>query len=155
MKKLTKLLTVLICIVTCASLMACSSYSSVKATLEDIGYQVVQNEEDGDDRADTMQEESEVAVKAYVFSNKDSLGLLEILKYNVVIVFEFNSTKEMLEFYEDSDTLQGLLKDIKDDGTAEEFYNDLVDKGYAKGNCLVFSTNLLVAEDVCDAIKNA
>lgn len=153
MKKLTKLLTVLICVVTCASLMACSSYSSVKATLEDIGYALVESAEDTE--AEDMQEESEVAVKAYVFSNKDSLGLLEILKYNVVIVFEFNSTKEMLEFYEDSDTLQGLLQDIKDDGTAEEFYNDLVDKGYAKGNCLVFSTNLLVAEDVCDAIKNA
>ena len=78
-----------------------------------------------------------------------------MLKYNVVIVFEFNSTKEMLEFYEESNTMQGLIQDIQEDGTAEEFYNDLVDKGYAKGNCLIMSTNLLVAGDVCDAIKNS
>ena len=153
MKKLTKLLTVLLCVVMCASLMACSSYSSVKATLEDIGYALVESAEDTE--AEDMQDESEVVVKAYVFSNEDSLGLFEILKYNVVIVFEFNSTKEMLEFYEDSNTMQGLIQDIQEDGTAEEFYNDLVDKGYAKGNCLIMSTNLLVAGDVCDAIKNS
>lgn len=153
MKKLTKLLTVLLCVVMCASLMACSSYSSVKATLEDIGYALVESAEDTE--AEDMQDESEVVVKAYVFSNEDSLGLFDMLEYNIVIVFEFNSTKEMLEFYEESNTMQGLIQDIQEDGTAEEFYNDLVDKGYAKGNCLIMSTNLLVAGDVCDAIKNS
>ena len=57
--------------------------------------------------------------------------------------------------YKESDTLKGFIKDVKDDGSAQEFYNSLVEKGYANGNCLIFSTNPLAAEDVKTAIKNA
>ena len=155
MTRLSKFFAVLLTSLLCVSLVACSSFNLVKTTLEEVGYQVVQNEEDGDDRADTIQEESEVAVTCYMFTNADSITLTQLHKLNIVIVFEFKATDEMIEFYEDSETLQGLLQDIKDDGTAEEFYNDLVAKGYAKGNCLIFSTNPLASQDVRDAIKNA
>ena len=51
--------------------------------------------------------------------------------------------------------MQGLVQDVKDDGTAEEFYNALVEKGIAKGNCMVMSVNPLAASEVMEAVKNA
>jgi hypothetical protein len=70
------------------------------------------------------------------------------MKMNVVIVFEFKTTDDMMELYKESDTLKGFVSDVKADGTAKEFYDSLVEKGYANGNCMVFSTNPLAADDV-------
>ena len=153
MKKITKLL-VLLCLVTAiaVSMVACgSTYGKVEGALKNIGYKVVQTSNEAED----IEEESDVAVTAHILSNADSLTITEIAKLNVVIVFEFNTTDEMLEMYKESDTLQGFVKDVAEDGSAQEFYNELVQKGYANGNCLVISTNPIAAEDVKTAIKNA
>ena len=47
------------------------------------------------------------------------------------------------------------ISDVKEDGTAEEFYNSLVEKGFANGNCIVISTNPVCLSEICEIIKNA
>lgn len=152
MKKLLMTITSIALLLTLSlSLVACSSYGKIEKALEKIGYAKVESSQE----AEKMEEESDIAVTMHVFSNKDSLGLTDALKINVVIVMEFKSTDEMKEYYEDSDTLQGLVKDIKEDGSAKEFYDSLVEKGYANKNCLVISVNPLASDAVKDAVKNA
>ncbi len=135
------------------SLVACSSYNKIEKALEKIGYAKIESSQEAED----MEKESEVAVTMHVFSNKDSLSLTEIGKLNTVIVMEFKSTDEMKAYYEDSNTLQGFIEDIKKDGSAKEFYDSLVEKGYANKNCLVISITLskTSADAVKDAVKNA
>ena len=145
MKKLFKLAT-LLCLVLALSVsaMACSSaYKKIEKALTDIGYSVVES----DSNADKMKGESDIAVTVHVLSNKT--------KANAVIVFEFKATDDMMTFYKESSTMRGFVKDVKDDGTAEEFYNALVEKGIAKGNCMVMSINLFVSQEVYDAVKGA
>ncbi len=153
MKNFAKILTaMLLAILMAFSMVACSTYGKVQKALNKIGYVVLQS----DDQAEEVEEESDVdEVEAYVFSNANSLGLTEGYKLNIVLVFEFNATEDMMEFYKDSETLQGLVSDLQEDGSAKAFYDQLVAKGYANGNCLVISTNLTQAEAVKTAIKNA
>ena len=154
MKKIIMALSsIAIILVLSLSLIACSSYGKIEKALEKIGYAKIESSQEAED----MEKESDVAVKMHVFSNQDSLGLTEALKINVVIVMEFKSTDEMKEYYEDSDTLQGIVEDVKEDGSAKEFYDSLVEKGYANGNCLVISITLssASANAVKDAVKNA
>lgn len=125
------------------SLVACSSYGKIEKALEEIGYAKVESSQEAED----LEEESEVPVTMHVFSNT--------AKLDMVIVMEFKSTDEMKEYYEDSNTLQGLVKDIKEDGSAKEFYDSLVEKGYANKNCLVININPFVADAVKTAVKNA
>lgn len=152
MNKFAKILTsILLVVVLALTLTGCSSYGKVEKALKNIGYTAIESSDD----ADKIKGESEIAVTVHALTNKDSLSITEVAKINVVVVLEFKETKEMKDFYEDSDTLKGLVKDIKDDGTAEDFYNKLVEKGFAKGNCLIISINPIATSDVCDAIKNA
>ena len=152
MKKLLMTITSIALLLTLSlSLVACSSFGKVEKALEGIGYARIQNS----DEADDIKEESDVAITMHIFSNKDSLSLTEIAKRNTVLVLEFKTTDEMLEYYKDSATLRGILSDIKEDGSAKEFYDSLVEKGYANGNCLVISSNPISANEVKTAIKNA
>lgn len=146
MKKTIKILSLILVFVLCFSMMACASFGSVEKKLKDLGYIEIST----NDKGEQMQEESEIPVTPHFFSNKDSLALTEAYKLTTVIVFEFKSTDDMIEFYKDSDTLQGLLKDIEEEGSAKEFYNELRDKGFAKGNCLIVPIGL-DAENVLDA----
>lgn len=143
MKKLTKLLTLVLVIALSLTMVACSSYKKVEKALVDIGYETI--EETDNATADKMKDESDVAVKMHLLSK----GL------SVVCVFEFKATDDMIEYYKESKTMQGFIEDVKDDGSAKEFYDDLVEKGLAKGNCLVLCFNPFEAQTVADAIKNA
>ena len=149
-----KLILVALAVVMVFTLVACSSFGKIESALEEIGYAEITTGDDAEN-AEDMKEESDVAITIHLFTNKDSLQLTEIAKLNTVFVIEFKATDEMIEYYKDSATLQGLLQDVKEDGTAEEFYNDLVEKGIANGNCLVISTNPLAAGAVKTAVKNA
>lgn len=151
MKKLAKILTLALVVVLSLTMVACSSYKKVEKALVNIGYAVIES----DDTANNVKEESDVAITMHVLSNKDSLKATEIYKLNVVMILEFKATDDMIEYYKDSDTMQGFIKDVKDDGTAKEFYDSLVEKGLANGNCLVISTNPIAAEAVMEAVKGA
>ena len=153
MKRFLKSLSlILVVALTLVFLAACSTFDDVKTALEEIGYtELTEKNED----AEQMEEETDVAVEAHVFSNQNSLPVAEAYKINFVIVYEFNATEDMIEFYKDSETMQGFIKDVQEAGRAEQFYKDLVEKGYANGNCLVLSTNPLSADAVKTAVKNA
>ena len=152
MKNLVRIVTLMLVLAIAVTLVGCSTFNKVDKALTEIGYTKIENNEKAEE---LEKEENEVAVKIHAYSNAESLSLLEAAKINFVLVLEFNATKDMKAYYEDSATLQGLVADIAEDGTAEEFYNKLVEKGYANGNCLVISVNPLSANDVKEAVKNA
>jgi hypothetical protein len=148
MKKVIKSICLLLVVALCFSFVGCSTLGKVEKALNEIGY--VKTTQAGE-----YEEETEYPVTVHAFSNKDGLGLTEIAKLNTVIVLEFKATDDMKAYCEESDTLKGIVSDISKDGNAQDFYNALVEKGLANGNCLVFSINPLQAETVMNAIKNA
>ena len=154
MKKSIRLINLLLVLVIAATLVGCSTFNKVDKALVEIGYEKIENSDEAEDM-EKESEESEVAITVHAYSNANSLSALEIAKINIVLVLEFKATEDMKAYYEDSATLQGLVKDMEEDGSAEEFYNKLVEKGYANGNCLVISFNPLSADAVKEAIKNA
>ncbi len=149
MKKLLKITTVLLVLCMAFNLIACSSYPRVKSALEEVGYTAIENEEND---VSKEAEENESVVKIYLLTNKDSLSALEVYKITLVTVIEFNSTKELVEYYKESNTLQGIVADVQEDGTAEEVYNELKTKGLACGNCIIAPIGL-DANTVINAIK--
>jgi len=154
MKKSIRLLTLLLILAIAVTLVGCSTFNKVNKALEEIGYAKIEGDKETEE-AQKEAEESEYAIKVHVYSNAGSISALELVKLNFVLVFEFKATEDMKEYYAESDTLQGFIKDVQEDGSAEEFYNKLVEKGYANGNCLVISTNPLSADEVKTAIKGA
>ena len=130
----------------CMFLTACSSqFKKVQKALEGIGYEKIESTA----KADKYTDQTDLAVDATCFSKIDGFNT------NFVVVLEFNATEDIKEFYKDSDEFRAIVKNIKDDGTAEEFHAALEEAGLAKGNCLVFSLNPLEYNAVTTAIKNA
>ena len=119
-----------------------------EVVLEDVGYQIVENKETD---ASTEAEESEKVVNVHIFTNGNSISALEIYKLTLVTVIEFKSTKELVEYFKESNTLQGIVQDLEEDGSIEEIYNELKDEGFACGNCLIIPLGL-DAETVLEAI---
>ena len=134
MKKLLKIGTLLLTVIMLFNLTACSSFGKVQKALEDVGYKLVENEEN-----ETSQEaeESEKVVNVYMFTNAESISASEIYKLTFVTVIEFKSTKELVEYFKESNTLQGIVQDLEDERTIEEIYEELKDEGFACGNCLI------------------
>ena len=147
MKKFFKLTALLVAVLAMTFVLtACgSSFGKVEKALEGIGYEKMESSS----AADSYTSETDLAVEATCFKKVDGL------KTNIVIVLEFEATEDMKEFYADSEAFRGLIKDVQEDGTAEEFHASLEDAGLAKGNCLVFSINPLEYNAVTSAIKNA
>lgn len=148
MKKLLKIGTLILIVTMLFNLVACSSFGKVQKTLEGIGYQLVENKETD---ASTEAEESEKVVNVHIFTNGNSISALEIYKLTLVTVIEFKSTKELVEYFKESNTLQGIVQDLEEDGSIEEIYNELKDEGFACGNCLIIPVGL-DAETVLEAI---
>ena len=151
MKKLLKIGTLILIVTMLFNLVACSSFGKVQKTLEGIGYQLVENEEN---EASQEAEESEKVVKVYMFTNGESISALEIYKLTLVTVIEFNSTKELVEYFKESNTLQGIVSDLEEDGSIQEIYDELKDEGLAFGNCLIVPFGF-DANTVLDAIDEA
>lgn len=152
MKKLTKVLALVLVLATLAlTLVSCSSYGKIKSALEKKDY--VENT-DLDTVATAIKNELEtedLAVEIHMFAKKGTVP-------KNVLVVEFKATDDMKKAYEDSNTMQGLVKDIQKSDDANAFYNALVEAGYANGNCLVFPLSLLQSgfiDEVKDIVKNA
>ena len=150
MKKLLKITTILLILTMVVGMAACSSFGKVQKALEDIGYAIIENK-DNDLSEDAKNDES--VAKVYMFNNANSLSALEIAKLTLVTVIEFNSTKELVEYYKENNTLQGIVADVEKDGTIEEVYNQLKAKGLACGNCIIAPIGL-DASNVLTAIIN-
>ena len=141
MKKLLKLSTLLLSLVLLFNFAACSSYGKVEKALKDIGYEVVDTEEN--DLSKDAKNDERVA-NVHVLSNNTKL--------TVVIVIEFRATDELVDYFKESNTLKGLVKDIKEDGTVDEIYNALKTAGLVHKNCIVAPIGF-DAENVLKTIK--
>lgn len=149
MKKFIKLTSLLLIFCLCLNFVACSSYGKLERAFTNEGYKVSQSL---DDVADAIKEELEkenLAITLHGLEKKDGL------KSDLVIIIEFKSTEELVKAYRESASLEGILTDIKDSEKIKEVYDNLVEAGFANGNCLVFSVNPLNRSSVCEIVKGA
>ena len=148
MKKFSKILAFVLVVCMAVCMMACSTYGKVEKAFINEGYTVCGTENNS--TAESMEkdcEDNDIAVKVHLL-RKD---------FHFVMIFEFNATDDMIEFYKESNTAQGIMKDIEEDVSAKEFYNMLVEKGYANGNCLVLPVLALgnTFDNILNIVKNA
>ena len=159
MKKMTKLLAALLVVVSMLSLVACSSkYGALKNAFVKEGYSESEEVESWNEKIknEIKGEDGEMVSKVHVFYKKTTSDTTigDLLSKNVVLILEFKATEDMLEFYKESNTAQGAVKDIKESEDAKAFYQALVDAGYANGNCLVLAIGLDTAS-VREIVKKA
>ena len=141
MKKILKLLALsVLTFVICFSSIACSSYSKLEKTIKNLGYEKAR----ATDIVKEEENDAAVNVKIHVFKK----GLIA-----KVWIVEFNDIEDIKTFVLESDTAQMWIENINEDGTDKEYYNKLVDAGYANGNCLVIPLSIDVNE--CVEVKNA
>ena len=92
-----------------ALLTACSSISSIRSAYEDAGYTESESVQEYQNQVvEALGEDYENVCTVHVFTKAN--GLLDM---GVAVVLEFNSTAEMEEAIEGSETLQGLIADIQ------------------------------------------
>lgn len=138
MKKIAKITTVVLTFL-CALMMfcACRNYSSVKKAFENAGYtedtSITEYQEQYKDLLSEEKENGEVETVATL--HVLSKGLLG----GTVVVIEFNSTKALQEKYEESATLQGIIKDLQK-------------SDYVNGTCVLL---LNLSTDGLEIFKNA
>ena len=159
MKKMTKLMAILLVVVSALSLVACSKYGSLKSTFEKNGYTESENVETWNKTiANELKggKDEEMVTNVHVFYKKTDKDTTigDLLTRNVILVLEFKATEDMMEFYNESATAQGAVKDIQKNEDAKAFYNSLVEAGYANGNCLVLAIGLDTAS-VREMVKKA
>lgn len=138
----------LLIVVSAISLAACSSkYGALKSAFEKEGYTESEQVETWSEtiKNELKGEDGEMVTNIHVLTK----GITD-----VVLVLEFKATDDMLEFYKESNTFQGAVKDITENEDAKAFYNTLVDAGYANGNCLVFSINWANKNEVTNIVKS-
>lgn len=148
MKRFSKLIAMLLVVVSALSLAACSSkYGALKKAFEKEGYTESEQVETWTETItkELKGEDGEMVTNVHVLT-KD---------LTIVLVLEFKATDDMLEFYKESNTFQGAVKDLKENEDAKAFYNSLVEAGYANGNCLVFTTNPMKINEVTNIVKGA
>ncbi len=156
MKKLVKILALSLVLVFSLSLVACgSSYGKLEEAFTKKGYEVSEQFETAMTTIKNQLEKEELVVEAHCL--KGSHNPSGTISYFYVLILEFKNTEDLAEACDESATLRGLMLDVKEDDDFKEFYNTLVEKGYANGNCLVVTTALqpdLIAE-VKNIVKNA
>lgn len=159
MKKMTKIMAALLVVVSMLSLVACSSkYGALKKAFEKEGYTESEQVETWSEKIknELKGKDGEMVTNVHVFYKKTTTDTTigDLLSKNVVLILEFKATEDMLEFYKESNTAQGAVKDIQNSEDAKAFYQSLVDAGYANGNCLVLAIGLDTAS-VREIVKKA
>ena len=146
MKKLTKILSLILALAMAISLVACAnSYGKIKRAFEKAGYEVIETEE----TANWEEWTSEYGCKVHYFQKTE--GILK----QPAIILEFKATDDMLDLYKNNEEVRVFLQDASNNEDAKEFYNSLVEKGYANGNCMVIPLSLTGYQSVLDIVKNA
>ena len=148
MKKFSKILAVLLTVCLTITLAACSSYGKIEKAFKNAGYSVV--ESDKTQQWETSAEE--YGVTAHYLEKKETITTLG------VIILEFKATDDMLEFYENNEMVRDLLSGISQNEDAKDFYNGLVEVGFANGNCMIFPasvSSLIGLQSILEIVKNA
>lgn len=150
MKKLTKIVSLALVLVMAVMMLAScggSKYPAIEKAFVDAGYE---NNTTFTGVMNTIKEElakEEYAVELHMLTKKSN-GLTS------AIVIEFKSTKELVEYYESSATVQELIKDVSENEDVNKMYNALVNAGYANGNCLVVPASILYINEITNIVKS-
>ena len=150
MKTLTKIVSLALGRVMAVMMLAScggSKYPAIEKAFVDAGYE---NNTTFTGVMNTIKEElakEEYAVELHMLTKKSN-GLTS------AIVIEFKSTKELVEYYESSATVQGLIKDVSENEDVNKMYNALVNAGYANGNCLVVPASILYINEITNIVKS-
>ena len=150
MKKLTKIVSLALVLDLAVMMLAScggSKYPAIEKAFVDAGYE---NNTTFTGVMNTIKEElakEEYAVELHMLTKKSN-GLTS------AIVIEFKSTKELVEYYESSATVQGLIKDVSENEDVNKMYNALVNAGYANGNCLVVPASILYINEITNIVKS-
>ena len=150
MKKIVKITSLLLVVTTlCLFAMACSSYGKLEKAFLDNGYEIVEEIDNDSQALKAELEKDELAVTVHGFKKTG------LLTGDLVLVIEFKATDDLVKACKENNTLKGAIQDIKEDEDVKAAYDKLVEEGYAKGNCLVFSFNPLNMSAVKTIVKNA
>lgn len=147
MKKTCRIFVAILCIcMSIVTLTACSKYNALLKAFEAEGYKEVTNYNKESESAKKDVEEKDDAAKLHLLVASNDI--------THVLIVEFTSTEKMVEYYEDSETVKGFIKDVKNNEDVKEMYNTLVDAGYANGNCLVIPLSILKVNEITDIVKS-
>ena len=131
MKKLTRVLALVLLVAAAATLLvSCNKYPALKKAFEKEGYTESSTMEGIFSDVKKALEKEELSVNLHVMTKGG---------VNSALIIEFKATEDMKKAYDDSATIQGLIKDVSANEDAQAFVKALEDAGYAKGNCLVLS----------------
>lgn len=148
MKKLVQIMSLVLLVafaVTC--LASCNKYPALKKAFEKEGYKENETLENTATKIKEEMEKDELVVNIHMLT-KESNGLTSVL------IVEFKSTEDMKKAYDDSATIQGLVKDISSNEDVQSFAEALENAGYAKGNCLAIPLSLLYVNEITNIVKS-
>lgn len=148
MKKSVRILSLALVIVMVALMFtSCGSkYPALKKAFEEKGYTENTSFTGISNTIKAELEKDEYAVELYLLTKSNGISS--------VMIVEFKSTKDMVEAYEESATIQGLVTDISKNEDVNKVYNALVDAGYACGNCLCIPMSLLYVNEITNVVKS-
>ena len=148
MKRIAKITSViLVFVMILATLTSCSSkYSSLQKAFEKEGYA---ENTTFTGIANTIKEElgkEDYAVELHMLTKSNGI--------TSALVIEFKSTKEMANAFNESETLQGLAKDISKNEDVNKVHDALEEAGYAAGNCLVVPLTITHSSEIQKIVKS-
>ena len=144
MKKFTKILSLFLVLGLALGIIGCSSFGKVEKVIKDEGYTLLV------DKLDAQKEYEKVdgAVKVHVFTKTKTVALLPVPYF--VYVIEFKTTEKMIEYFNESETLKALVKDITKNDDVKKIHAKLEKAGIACDNCLIITTDDDVYEEIAD-----
>ncbi len=141
MKTFTRVLAFLMLSVMVLSLVACSSFGSIKKSFEKAGYTYIENaDEEGGDAAAAKTitaelENGDISCSVHLFKTTTKILVADVPVY--ALVLEFDSDKDMEEYLSQSETLKGFMKDAQQ-------------SDYINGNCLLVPLSLTKYQEMID-----
>lgn len=146
MKRLTQIGALVLTVLLSLSMVACANtYPKIKKAFENEGYKQSEAVEGvtKDFKSYTNKDGKEVALTVHVLTKLTSTA----------VILEFKATDEMIQFYNDNKAARDAVKDVTENEDAKAFYNQLKEKGYANGNCMLIPIG--DAKSMCEIMKNA
>lgn len=147
MKKTLRIVSlVLVVAMALLALVSCSKYSALQKAFEKEGYKENEKLEKVAAEIKEELEEDNLAVTLHLLTKENGI--------TSVLIVEFNSTEDMVKAYEDSETIKGLVKDIKSSEDINAVKEALENAGYAKGNCLCVPLSILYINEITNIVKS-
>lgn len=140
---------VLVFVMIAVMLVSCGSkYTALQKAFAESGYEENTKFTEIADLIKAELEEEEYAVELHMLTKTEG-----IIPPSVLII-EFKSTKELAKAYEESETMQGIVKDIEDSEDIDKIYAELEKAGYACGNCLCMPIAILSVNEITNIVKS-